>query len=1009
MKQLRLYSLVCCFATFIFLASSVKAQYDTTAFYVKKYTAFDGLPDTYTLDIFQDSKQYLWIGTYSGLSRFDGASFTNFGIRDGLKDSYVSRFIEFDNHIWIGNRSSIGYLDKNKFIQTFFEDSTERIFYVFAFQVLQSGKLSVFTNKGMHEWNGRRWVKSSLIPELEDDLCQNVLELNGKTYFFFFDKLLILEKNGGKRILPIEGYDKELYQWARKFGNQIFVYTKKGIFEVKDYSLAPVFSKDLKNKTVTSFFRDSENKFWVVTREDGILVSRPGDLNSFTYKVPVQTRLSLCIYEDKSHNIWVANYFGLIKIKNTFFTIYSSAPKEGGSNWYYPFLDAKKQVNIFRYKTGLLKFSGKRIETQKFISDKFFNSTGIKIMGLTDVCNDNKGRSWVVLRNYKLIKIELNGSQKEMNPPPSAELAPACVTWSQQLNKMFYGTDSLYTIENDSFRLYIPPNTGKPLKSIASFFVLENGNVLVNTRKTGLWVITESGNAFNVGNKISMKTDFRTNFAEDNNGRLWIAFTGTGLQRFHWANDTTLIKEAEVSTINKVLPNDIVETMAVDKKNRLWAATLSGVVVIDTLAESGENNFVSYNLNKIEKLKTEVSIGLTHMVSDAEGDIWLCSDEKIIHFRADLLDLNSLSPVTHIEDIRLNMKKTDWNTWSKELESYFMLPQNLSLPHDQNTLGFYFKGINYSSDDNIWYSYKLTIIDSTWGPSTLSNVVTFMKLTPGYYTFMVRSRNSNSPWSEPASFSFTIRKPFWQTWWFRGLGILITSAILTFIFRVQLKRVRKRAALETQLRNLEMKALKAQMNPHFVYNALNSIQSLVIDDKKSDALDYMVKFSRLLRQVLNHSEMNVVSLDKELASLKLYIELESLRLNYSLNYTIHVDDNIIPENEMIPPLILQPFVENSLWHGLSNKPGEKKLTIHITGDDDTLHVEIIDNGVGREQASKQVRPDSYREGPRGMQITQNRLLTYNEKAIENSIVVDDLYDTNDNATGTKVTLHIRRH
>lgn len=1008
MKQLRLYRFACFLAAFIFTASSSTAQYDTTAFYVKKYTAFDGLPDTYTLDIFQDSKQYLWIGTYSGLSRFDGAVFTNFGVRDGLKDSYVSRFIEFDNHIWIGNRSSIGYLDKNKFVQTFFEDSTERLFFVFAFQVLQSGKLCVFTSKGIHEWNGHLWVKSTMIPEMKNEHCQNVLEMNGRTYIFFFDKIIVLEKSGSKKIIPVEGDDKEFYQWARKFGEQIFVYTKKGLFEVKNYSLSPVFSKDLNKKSVTCFFRDSEKKFWVATREDGLLVSRPGDLNSFTFKVPAQTRLTLSIYEDRGHNIWVADYSGLLKIRNTFFTVHSFTSKEGGSSWYFPFLDTKKEVSIFHHKTGLIKFVGEKIQTGKFVNEKFFSASGRNIMGLKEVCYDDEGSAWVVLRNNKLIKVGPDGSQKEMNPPPTPDFAAVSVAWTHQFKKIFCGTGRLYTIEKDSFRLYIPPNTRKPLQGIISLFVLKNGNVLVNCRKTGLWVITKSGNAYNAGNKIPAEPDVRMNFAEDNNGKLWIAFTGTGLQRFRWVNDTTLVKEAEVTTLNRGLPNDIVETMAVDKKNRLWAATLSGVVVIDTLAKSGENNFVSYNLSKIEKLRTEVSIGLTHIIADADGDIWLCSNERIIHFRADLLDLNSLSPVTHIEDIKLNMKKTDWGKLSGKTDSYFMLPEGLSLPYNQNTLTFSFKGINYSSDEDIWYSYKLMGVDTSWGTATLSNVISFIKLTPGYFTFMVKSRNSNSSWSEPATFSFTIRKPFWQTWWFRTLGILAASLVLVYIFRTQLKRVSKRAALQHQLRNLEMKALKAQMNPHFIYNALNSIQSLVIDDKKSDALDYMVKFSRLLRQVLNHSELNAVPLSKEVDYLSLYIQLESLRLNYPLEYSIKVDENIIPENEMVPPLILQPFVENSLWHGLGSKQGEKKLEIKITGDDETLLVEIIDNGIGRAAAAMQKRPGSYQEGPHGMNITESRLLLYNEKVVEKAIVIQDLYDKSGTPVGTKVILRIRR-
>lgn len=1003
----KIFLRACFWALFLFATINTCGQYDTTAFYVKRYTAFDGLPDSYTLDVFQDSKRYLWIGTYSGLSRFDGIAFSNFGIRDGFKDQYVTKFIEFDNHIWVGNRTSVGYIHKNRFVQTFFEDSTKRLSFVYGFNVLPSGKLCVITSKGLYEWNDSLWRKSLIIPEMKEEDCQNVIELHGRVYFFFFNKIIVLEKNGDKRTIPISA-EEDFYQLPRKFGDQVFITTKKGLFEIQNYNVIPVFSRDLDGKIITFFYRDSEKRFWVATR-DGLMASRPGDLNELTFKMPIRPRLTLGICEDISHNIWVADNSGLYKIRKSFFTIHSFPLISGSSNWYFPFLNAKQQVNIFRDKVGLLKFTGDKFQTEKFIRENYFKSPTIStIRGLKQVCYDDQENAWVSIRNNKLIKISNNGSQKEINLPSPWGYSSILVAWAPHLKKILCGASELYTIENDSLKVYIPPNTGKPLENVFSIFVLKNGNVLVNCVTSGIWVIDSLGNAYQPKISTAANRDFRINFAEDKQGKLWIAFTGMGIQRFNWANDTVLIKEAELSTLNKGLPNDIVETMAVDGKNRLWAITLSGVVIVDTLSGNEGKDFFTFNLSAIENIKTEISGDNTHLLADVKGDIWFANHEKIIHFNTRLIDLYSSSPVTHIEEIKLNMKKTNWNKWCSELDNYFMLPQNLSLPYNQNTLTFSFKGINYSSDDKIWYSYKLLGVDTSWGPATLSNSVSFIKLMPNDFTFLVRSRNTNSMWSEPASFSFTVRKPFWQTWGFRIMGILISSVILGLIFSVQLKRVRKRARLENQLRDLEMKALKAQMNPHFIYNALNSIQSLVIDDKGDDALDYMVKFSRLLRQVLNHSELNTVSLAKELESLKLYIQLESLRLHYSLNYSITVDDNITPEMEKIPPMIIQPFIENALWHGLSNKEGNKNLQITIKGEDEFLKFDIVDNGIGRAKASLTKKTETYNEGPRGMEITKSRLSVFNNSEKVEPFSVHDILDDNNNAGGTMITVRVRR-
>jgi len=206
-----------------------------------------------------------------------------------------------------------------------------------------------------------------------------------------------------------------------------------------------------------------------------------------------------------------------------------------------------------------------------------------------------------------------------------------------------------------------------------------------------------------------------------------------------------------------------------------------------------------------------------------------------------------------------------------------------------------------------------------------------------------------------------------------------------------------------------MKALKAQMNPHFIYNALNSIQSLIADERKSEAINYIGTFSRLLRHVLEYAENSVTSLEKELQTLRLYIQLESLRLNINLHYTITVGDELICENEKLPPLILQPFVENALWHGLSKKPGDKMLTISVSQTDNHLICAVEDNGIGRANSAvvkKQTSNNLY--SSKGVAITVRRLMGFN-RSNEMPVVYQDLQDSQGNAGGTRVIISIKRH
>jgi LytS/YehU family sensor histidine kinase len=270
----------------------------------------------------------------------------------------------------------------------------------------------------------------------------------------------------------------------------------------------------------------------------------------------------------------------------------------------------------------------------------------------------------------------------------------------------------------------------------------------------------------------------------------------------------------------------------------------------------------------------------------------------------------------------------------------------------------------------------------------------------------VRSHIKGFDWSDAASFSFSIKKPFWETWWFRLVVILAASALIVFIFRYRLKQLKIKTEMENQLRELEMKALKAQMNPHFIHNALNSIQSLILNNQSSQAGHYISKFAKLLRQVLENSDRNLISLDKELYSLQLYVDLEQLRMNMDIDYTEQLDEDILASEIKIPPLILQPFVENALWHGLSNKEGDKRITITFNEKDDWLICEITDNGIGRRKAA-----ESYKTFPEGhlskaVNITRQRLADFNQSPGIEPISFIDLAEDGE-ATGTSVVIRIK--
>jgi sensor histidine kinase YesM len=214
--------------------------------------------------------------------------------------------------------------------------------------------------------------------------------------------------------------------------------------------------------------------------------------------------------------------------------------------------------------------------------------------------------------------------------------------------------------------------------------------------------------------------------------------------------------------------------------------------------------------------------------------------------------------------------------------------------------------------------------------------------------------------------------------------------------------------LKREVSELEMKALRAQINPHFIFNSMNSINTMILEGDTEGASHYLSKFSKLIRLILENSENNSVSLQNELAMLESYIQLENLRFKGRIKYNIQVSETIDKENTTLPSMVLQPFIENAIWHGLMHKQSDVKgmINIAIAEEDDMLLCTIEDNGVGRDRAVKLEEKSILKTKSMGLQITENRLRLLNKNRPAKLIHIIDLKDSYDNASGTRVDIRI---
>jgi tetratricopeptide (TPR) repeat protein len=240
---------------------------------------------------------------------------------------------------------------------------------------------------------------------------------------------------------------------------------------------------------------------------------------------------------------------------------------------------------------------------------------------------------------------------------------------------------------------------------------------------------------------------------------------------------------------------------------------------------------------------------------------------------------------------------------------------------------------------------------------------------------------------------------------FSGCACLLL-VLLLFIIRNNHRKKQKQIEFEKNMLEFEQQALRAQMNPHFIFNAINSIQKYILKKNQQEAYDYLAKFAKLIRIVLNNSQEKVLMLEQELEMIKLYVELEQLRFNNKFEFNLNVNANAyeVP----VPAMLIQPYVENAIWHGLMNLEGSQKgiLSIEITQDEGVLKIVIEDNGIGREKAKQYKREDRHRSV--GMALTEKRLVMMNKmQEYENAkVTVIDLKGERGGASGTRVEIYL---
>ena len=331
----------------------------------------------------------------------------------------------------------------------------------------------------------------------------------------------------------------------------------------------------------------------------------------------------------------------------------------------------------------------------------------------------------------------------------------------------------------------------------------------------------------------------------------------------------------------------------------------------------------------------------------------------------------------------------------------------LVLPYDQSDVLFSFTALEYIAPSKLTFSCMLEGFDKGWSTFSESRTKNYTGLPPGDFVFKVKAKSVNGVESHNiATYTFTVKPAFWQTWWFKSLSLIFILASLYTWYQLRINTIRKRAAekieLDKKMAELDEKLLRSQMNPHFIFNSLNSIQKYIWESKEEIAAEYLASFAKLMRAILENSRKEYVSLEEEFKTIRLYVELEHRRSNGRFEYQLSLDPRLEASRIKILPLILQPFIENAIWHGLGKKDEGGMLRVEIKKLDDTnMEVLIEDNGVGRKQPNSSSVPSN----SLGQSITQQRLEKLMEATRKKATVqIIDLFNQQGIAAGTRVLL-----
>ena len=970
-----------------------------------QYSLKEGLAQTQVRCIQQDNKGYVWIGTLGGASKFNGKEYVNFSRTDGLINNQINCIQQLQNEqIVFGSIGGITVLEGN-----------------------------TFTN---HKYTG----------ELNDASSTSMVELSDNELLIGTERGLILySKNTFEENNITLFFQGENIRRIRKGNNnEILVATKKGIWKLTNNQWEQLYAFPNEENVLFDFIQTSKGEIWAVTSYGGVLNLNTGippsenlgdyaltnvftGIDSYNGKIYFTSRTGVVLYNEtnQSHVLFSkSNGLAVDDIRQVF------VDREG-IQWFAS------------YGGGIFKLTN-----TKFTSFTTKNGlTGNAVMSITQDAQGNyffgtydNGISFLS-NPSDLFSASFNASLNELSPN-----LRIWTTLKSSNGSIFIGTpEGLYLYDRNSFSrphwIHFGKEEGLEEEVVLSLLERKDGTLLIGTNKG---IQSFSNKTFQSFSQLKNFPSTRIrHIIESRDGKIWMA-TRDGISLFH--NNAFLnfgeaqgLQDASAYSIAELPNGEIISgtqsglykgnengfshfniseepggnTVNFLKviQNKLWIGTLNGIFIWELNNAGGLGERIIH-LNESDGL-ISLETNLNAIFVDQKNTVWVGTPNGVMHIEQNAIEekFNIPQPLVHLTNIQSNLEDIDWKNLTSGKWDGKAFPNGLEFNYRQNSFTFFFDASSTTYPERLEFSYWLEGLDSTWSSPTSFSQVNFNNLPSGTYTFHIRARNGQwGTWSEEVIWQFRVLPPWYLTWWVILLEFALLSTIVVLISRSRRRNIRNKhlaeqSEMKAKLLMLEQQSMNSSMNRHFIFNALNSIQYYINRQDRLAANQYLTDFAKLIRKNLDSSQENFAPLSEEIERLELYLKLESMRFPDKFKYHIQLDSPEILRQVKIPAMLIQPFLENSIWHGLLPKESGGLLNVFFGLKEDCLEIRIEDNGIGlAESQARKTNSDGHIS--KGMEITRSRIALIEQmtgKHIE--LVGPEDWKSENGESGTRVTLH----